>query len=404
MGELVDPVPHLAPRLPEVKRAPSSWRPKQRLVFALLATCGVAAAIAIVVARGNSSPTPGSPPAEMSRVSGDTIEVPAGFRETAGIATEAASAGHLAPLVTVVGEAAFDPTLVAAVGTRTPGIVRKVHFVEGSPVEKGELLAEVESPALAEVQAERQIAEAKQGAAELNAERESQLLARGLTTAREHEQAAAQLAEQRALYAAAIERVAALGGSGGGVISQLRAPVAGVVVVRSIAPGQSVGPGLVAFRVGSLDRLWVLLRVYERHLEVIRMGDAVEIRAVAAADRPIQGTVAHVGNVVDPSTRTADVRIEVGNEERLLRPGQAVRATIRASGPARVALSVPASAVTSLDGVPTVFVAATPTRFVARKVELGIDGGDRIEVKSGVSEGEQVVSRSVLAIKSELFR
>jgi hypothetical protein len=57
-----------------------------------------------------------------------------------------------------------------------------------------------------------------------------------------------------------------------------------------------------------------------------------------------------------------------------------------------------------LDSAPTVFVAESPTRFVARKVVLGIDGGDRVEITNGVAEGEAVVSESVLARKSEFFR
>jgi RND family efflux transporter MFP subunit len=187
-------------------------------------------------------------------------------------------------------------------------------------------------------------------------------------------------------------------------VSELRAPTSGVVAERSVAPGQSVGPGDVAFRVGDVDELWVLLRVFERHIGLIRREDDVEIRAIADPSRVVHGKVAHVGAVIDDLTRTADVRVEVSNEERVLRPGQAVEATIRASGPAHVALAVPSSAVTLLDGVPTVFVAETPNRFVARPVELGISGADRVEIVSGVAEGELVVSKEVLALKSELFR
>jgi cobalt-zinc-cadmium efflux system membrane fusion protein len=266
------------------------------------------------------------------------------------------------------------------------------------------VLAEVESPALTDAEADKQIADAKKRAAELNAERESRLFGRGLTTARESEQAHAQLAEQTALDIAATKRVAALGGGGGGGVSQLRAPIAGVLAERTIAPGQSVGPGLVAFRVGSPERLWVVLRVYERHLPLLRAGDAVDARALSDLDRVIAGKVAHVGSVVDPATHTANVRVEIANDDLLLRPGQAVRATIRASGPARVALSVPATAIVTVDGQPTIFVSESRTRFVARRVELGIDGGARVEVKAGVTEGESVVSKNVLSIKAELFR
>ena len=187
-------------------------------------------------------------------------------------------------------------------------------------------------------------------------------------------------------------------------ISELRAPVAGVVAERSIAPGQNVGDSLVAFRVGDLDQLWVLLRVFERHVEVLRAGDHVDIRSLSAPDRVIHGKVAHIGSVLDPATRTTDVRVEVDNEERWLRPGQAVEAKIHASGPAGDVLSVPSAAVTYVDGAPTVFVAETPTRFSPRPVEVGFDGGDRLAIKGGLREGEQVVSKSVLALKSELFR
>lgn len=387
-------------------RGRGSSKTRLRDLAIALVLSAIAAVAAFVAARRPAAAPSAAVRAELPKHSGNSIEFTAELRDSADIATEPAVRGPLAPLITVVGEAAFDPTLVAAVGARGSGIVREVRYVEGNVVRRGDVLAVIESPGLAEAQADERIAVAKKRAATLNAERERTLLDQGLTTAREFEQADAELAEQTALLQAAHERVAALGGAGREKTgaSEVRAPVSGVVAERSIAPGQSIGPGLVAFRVGSLDRLWVLLRVYERHLEPLREGDAVEIRPLADTDRVIDGKVAHVGSVVDPETHTADVRVEVANEARLLRPGQAVKATIRASGGARTALSVPASAITSVDGVPTVFVAETPTRFAARKVELGIDAGDRVEVKSGIKEGEAVVSKNVLFLKSELFR
>jgi len=397
MGVLVERVQHDGSAAPHGRRL--------RLAVLGLGVAAVAAAVISGVARGGAATRDEAPPkAETPKLEGDAIELTAAFRDAAGIATTPATRSPLAPLVTVVGEAAFDPTRVAAVGTRASGVVQKVFFVEGQKVAKGDRLAEIESPGLAEAQADVRIAVAKKRAAELNAQREASLLARGLTTAREHEQAQSALAEQAALDVAARERVQALGGSGRGGISELRAPVEGILAERAVAPGQSVGPGLVAFRVGSLDRLWVLLRVYERSLQLVRDGDPVEIVPVAAPAETFQGTVAHVGAVIDPATHTADVRVEVPNEARRLRPGQAVKATIRASGPRHEGLSVPSSAVLSIDGAPTVFVAETPTRFVARKVELGIDAGDRVEIVRGVRDGEAVVSRSALALKSEMFR
>ena len=129
------------------------------------------------------------------------------------------------------------------------------------------------------------------------------------------EEAEARLAEERALATAAAERVQALGGGGPGPdgVSQLRAPVAGVVAERHVSAGQSVGPSLVAFRVGDLDDLWVVLTVFERHIGLLRKGDAVDIRPVNDESKHIRGTIAHVGTVLDPGSRTARVRVDVTN-------------------------------------------------------------------------------------------
>lgn len=395
-----------------VARAPlfGGWRRPRLSRRARIALVALALAVAAAVlffvhrARSRHDAAAESPPSDVPRRVGDGFELSEEARARAGIEATAATRGQLMPLLHVVGTIEFDPTRVAAVGTRAPGIVTEVLHVEGDEVDRGELLAVIESPAVTEAQTDERVAMAKKRAARSNEARERILLERGLTTAREHEQAVSALEEQRALASAARERVETLGGTARSGVSELRAPVAGVVAQRTIAPGQNVGASTIAFRVGDLGRLWIQLRVFERHVGLIREGDAVDVEMVADGRHPFHGRVAHVGSVLDPTTRTTNVRLEVENDALALRPGQAVEATIHASGPARVALSVPSSAVTYVDGNPTVFVAETPTRFVVRKVELGLDGGDRIEIVSGVGEGEQVVSKSVLALKSELYR
>lgn len=398
---------------PHVGRAPlvggstdgdSARKRRVGLIALVLAAALAVAFLVLQFVRSRDDAPQAEPASDVPRRVGNAIEISAEARARAGIETEPATRGELTPLLHVVGTIEFDPTRVAAVGTRAPGIVTKVLHVEGDEVERGELLAVVESPAVTEAQTDEKVAVAKKRAALKNEARERDLLERGLTTAREHEQAVSMLEQQRALAEAARERLETLGGAERSGISELRAPVSGVVAQRSIAPGQNVGASTIAFRVGDLGQLWIQLRVFERHVGLIREGDVVDVEMLAGGGKQLRGKVAHVGSVLDPATRTTQVRIEVHNESLALRPGQAVEATIHASGPARVALSVPSTAVTYVDGKPTVFVAETPTRFAVRTVELGLDGGDRLEIVKGVGEGEQVVSKSVLALKSELFR
>jgi cobalt-zinc-cadmium efflux system membrane fusion protein len=394
--------------------APAADRPRRRLHTRrrkLIAAAALALALACaggltLALRTGAAPT-AAPLSDVPRREGNAIVVSAQFCQVAGLETVAAVSAPLVPLMHTVGSVEFDPTHVAALGTRAAGIVRKVLHVEGDVVQKGELLAEIESAALVEARADLRVAASKKHAATLNLERVHGLFESQLTTGREFEQARSALEQQNALVIAAEQRIQALGGgrdSADTGVSQLRAPVAGVIAERAIAPGQSLGPGHVAFRVGDLDQLWVLLHIFERDIGLVSVGDIVEVKSLSSFGRTIRGTVAHVSDVLDPATRTVDVRVVVPNRERTLRPGQSVKATIRASASARTAVSVPSSAITYVDGAPTVFIADKPTRFVPRRVKLGIDGGDQVEIAEGVRAGERVVSKNVLAIKSEIFR
>lgn len=337
---------------------------------------------------------------------GKAIAFSPAFRDRAGIKTVQVSKQPLTPVVKVVGTVAFDPEHVSAVGSRIRGFVRRVHKVEGDAVEKNEVLAEIESAELGQAQADVAVAMANRRAADLNATRETDLAGKSLTTARELEVAKATLEQQSAMLNAARQRVAALGGNGAGQFGVyfVRSPLKGTVVERHIAAGQSVDGNLIAMRVADLNKLWIELSVFEREIGAIRHDDKVEIIATGETGKSIQGRVAHVGEVISLDTRSADVRVEVDNESRALRPGQSVRAVIHASGPARVALSVPSSAVTYVDGKPTVFVAEQENRVVPTEVKLGATDGMKQEILEGVTEGATVVSDGVFALKSELFR
>jgi len=384
------------------------FRTKRRKMLAgvLAAATVVGVTGAVIAMRTGAAPEP-EPHSDVPHHDGDAIVVSARFAKLAGLQTAPAVSAPLVPSMHAVGTVQFDPTHVAALGTRASGVVTKVLQVEGDIVEQGALLAEIESTDVAKSRADLHVAVSKRRAAKLSLARVESLFERQLTTAREFEQARSNLEQQNALVAAAEQQIQALGGGARDAnsgVSQLRAPVAGVIAERAIAPGQSLGPGHVAFRIGDMDQLWVQLRIFEREVGSVRVGDVTEVQALSETAPTIFGTVAHVSDTLDPVTRTVDVRVVVPNQERTLRPGQSVKATIRMSGSTRTTISVPGSAVTYVDGAPTVFVAESPTRFAPRKVALGMDSGERLEVTKGLREGELVVSKNVLAIKSEVFR
>jgi cobalt-zinc-cadmium efflux system membrane fusion protein len=156
--------------------------------------------------------------------------------------------------------------------------------------------------------------------------------------------------------------------------------------------------------VADLTSLWVELAEYERNIGAVREGDKVELTPLSDSSVRIDGVVAHVEQVINATTRSAGVRVNVENRDGKLRPGQSVQAKIHATGPTREVLSVPEVAVTYVDGKPTVFVAEAADRVIPVVVKLGVSDGQRQEILEGISAGQQVVVDGVFALKSELFR
>jgi len=348
-------------------------------------------------------------PPDVPRVEGGSIVYSAGFAERAGIRLSPVTRAKLVPVISAVGTVDFNPEHVAAVGARLKGLVTRVAKFEGDSVDSGTVLAVIESAELGEAQASVSTLEAEKLAADRNLERETSLSARKLSTARETEVAAVEAERYDHLLGAARQKVSALVGAGARArrlgSHELRSPLKGTVVERSVAPGQAIEGEVVAFRIANLDHLWVELDVFEKSLGQLALGDRVELAPLATPSETFEGRVARIGAVIDSETRSAPVRIVVENSDGRLRAGQAVNASIHASaGGARERTLVPTTALTFVDGKPTLFVASGEHRVRVVGVEIGATNGAETEVMKGVAAGEQVVKDGVFALKSELFR
>jgi len=410
-SEVSNPTP--APVASPSSSVPSAAasRKKKRWLALGIGVAVLGAAFAIWRAQGSAGET--SAPAEAAdtpHVDGERITFSKGFVDRAKLKFGPVTRALLVPVITAVGTVDFNPEHVAAVGTRLKGLVSRVSKFEGDTVELGTVLAVIESAELGEAQAAVSMLEAEKRAADVNLQREKTLAQKNLTTQREAEVAGVEAERYQLLLGAARQKVEALSGGVGRRPSrlgshELRSPLKGTIVERNIAPGQSVEGQLVAFRVADIDHLWVALDVFERNLSKIRVGDRVELSPLSAPNDVFEGRVARVGAIIDSETRSAPIRVEVDNHDRRLRAGQAVNARIHAaSGGEQESTLLPSSAVTFVDGKPTVFVKSGENAVRVVKVELGITNGQETEATSGVKPGEEVVSEGVFALKSELFR
>lgn len=388
-----------APPLPEQARVgPKRW-------FAIVAGVVVVGGIAFGVL-GHKKEEAAPLVRDVPTRDGEFIVFSQAFAQRAGIKTTEVKRAPLVPTIRVVGTVSFDPSRVAAVGTRLRAVVRRTTKFEGDEVKAGDVLAELDSAELGEAQANLITNRAQHEAADINSQREKSLLDAQLTTAREAEIAATAARSQAAMLSASEQRVRALGGSGTGAMGTtlLKAPIAGHVVGRFVEPGQAVEANITAYKIADLSRLWIELSVTETSLAAVRIADKVTVAPVSDPTKVIEGKVAHVGEVIDLTTRTADVRVQVDNDPHVLRVGQSVFATIQASGPAHEALLVPRDSVVFVDGKSTVFRAEGETKVVPVVVKLGAANETDYEVVEGLENGSKVVCNGAFYLKSELFR
>lgn len=184
----------------------------------------------------------------------------------------------------------------------------------------------------------------------------------------------------------------------------VRTPFSGTVIERMATEGIYVSTGTPLYRVANLQSLWLQLDAYESDLPQLDVGQEVEVSVDALPGQVFEGKVTFIEPTLDRERRTAQVRVEVDNRERRLRPGMFAEATVASREPllGSEPLVVPATAPLFTGRRALVYVESSPGTYAPRTVRLGPRTGDYYPVVAGLSEGERVVSRGAFAIDADL--
>ena len=364
------------------------------------------------------------------------VELSAAMADRVRIRSEPVRVQRFAAELSTTGTVDFDRDRVARVAARIPGRVDRVAAELGQRVNAGDTLAVLDSIELGTAKSEFLQAKSKLALARADLEREEQLFEREVTSERDLQAARAGFQDAEAAFNAAADKLRLLGisdreiegiryGDPGAAKFTLRAPFAGKVIERDLTRGELVTPERNLFTIGDLSTVWVWIDVYERDLSRVHLTDDVEVRADAFPERVYSGTVSYVRDQVDPDTRTVRARVDVRNEDGALRPGMFVRVLLSdphvvgtagagTNGAAAVdgspvpaskedppTLVVPESALQREGDGFVVFVEIGPRRYERRAVVLGDKANGRVEVLSGLAEGERVVTEGAFLLKSE---
>lgn len=184
----------------------------------------------------------------------------------------------------------------------------------------------------------------------------------------------------------------------------LRTPFDGLVEDIFVARGERVKSGDRLFVVADTATLWVRAQIHERQWTMVDVeeGQEVKVNVPGSTEHNTTARISHVGATVEAESRSVPLVAELQNDDAHYKPGMFVWVDLP-QGQSRDVPTVPAAAVMRHEGQAFVFVPEGEGRFRRVNIETGAESGDRVEVKSGLEAGRQVVAGGAFTLKSELL-
>jgi membrane fusion protein (multidrug efflux system) len=279
-------------------------------------------------------------------------------------------------------EAHEEAVVVAKVG----GEVRQIYVEEGDAVQPGQILARLDGDRLRLTLAQT---DANLRKLERDYKRTLELADKGLVPKSTAENTKFDLDALRAGYESARLELN---------YTEIRAPIRGVISLRNIKVGNTIGPNDPTFTVTDLDPLVAYVHVPEKEFRKIAPGQNAEVVVDALGGERFVGTISRISPTVDPQTGTFRARVEVPDTSRRLKPGMFARVNIVYER-RQDALQLPRSAILDADGAQSVFVVADG-KAEQRTIRTGLSNGGWIEVLEGLQGTEQVVTVGQAGLKT----
>jgi membrane fusion protein, heavy metal efflux system len=304
-----------------------------------------------------------------------------------------------APELNVTGTVAADVSRAVPVISLASGRIVEIHARLGDTVTKGQLMMKVQSPDISQAFSDYRQAVADAALAKSQLERSKLLYEKGAVAQKDLEIAQDAEAKAQVSVETTTDRLKVLGADPQHPtqIIEIHAPASGVVTDQQVTNASGT-QGLASpnpFTISDLSQVWIICDVYENDMAFVRIGEYADIHLNAYPKVVLKGRVSSIGPVLDPTTRTAKVRLEVANPG-MLRLGMFVTATFRGMT-TEVHAMAPASAILHLHDRDWVYVPVQAGQF--RRVE--VTGGNMLpgkmqEIVSGLEPGQRVVADALV--------
>lgn len=327
-----------------------------------------------------------------------------------GIEVTSTVGGQLQVHITVPGEITVNGDRLAHIVPRVGGIVQSVKKTLGDTVKQGEVMAVIESRELADIKTSYLASLGRLDLAKLTLDREENLRKEQISSEQDYLNARNAFAEAKINMLSAEQKLRALGFKQANLEKlpdepkemltsfEITAPFGGKIIKKHITLGELVKDDADAFVVADLDTVWVDLQVHQKDIAFVKKGQDV---IISSQHMPATtGVISYVEPVLNEKTRTALTRIVLDNRSGQLRPGTFVTAEVLVEN-LESTVVVDKDTIQYIDDLNRVFV-MNAHGFEARPVTIGRTNKNKVEIISGLSVGEKIVTKNSFRLKAEL--
>ena len=294
------------------------------------------------------------------------------------------------PVVPGQTEAYTDAPIFA----QTSGYLKKWYFDIGAQVKAGDVLAEIDTPEvdqeLAQAQAQLKVAQAALNLSEVTYHRYQDLFNRKVIAAEDYDTAADTYRENQAIVVADQAKINQLEALEGFKI--IRAPFTGIVTARNTDIGDyiALGSGTQLFHMQQTSPLRVYANVPQTFADLVKIGAEADLTLDEFPGRKFVGHVTNTARAIDPTSRTLLTELQVPNGTGELFPGAYVLITLQVNDNTGI-LTIPSNALIFRSEGTAVGVVDADSKVEIRKITIGLNLGDKLEISQGLSEKDQVV-------------
>lgn len=329
----------------------------------------------------------------------DAVSLSAQQIADAGIEVGRPAIGGVAGAIELPALVQGDPQGVQVVSATIGGRVVSLTRNLGQSVRRGDALAIIESREAASLNAEIEAARARSALAQSNLRREQRLFAERVSPEQDLIAARTAATEANIAVRLAQQQLSATGGSGGALNRvAIRSPLSGQIIARSATLGQTVAADGELYRVANLSHVTIAASLSPADAGKVKPGTRVE---VTSAGRRQEGRVTFVSPALDETTRLVQVIASLDNAGGTWRVGEPVTASILLPSIGDRSITVPSTAVQSVENKTVVFV-RTPSGFKAVPVQAGRRNGDQVVITSGLTGSERIATTNSFTLKAEL--